>query len=65
MKNPKDPEDVDTFYFRVRLEKIYGDKVGCNVSAKVFFIDYGNTETVKGDQLVPVDARLKARHPLS
>ena len=27
----KDPLDVDTFYFRARLEKVYGDSVGCNV----------------------------------
>ena len=53
----KDPLDVDTFYFRARLEKVYGDNVGCNV--KVFFIDYGNTEMLRGDQLVPVDSRIK------
>ena len=75
----KDPFDVETFYFRARLEKVYGDKVGCNVKVivrfigafsavflrflvfrlKVFFIDYGNTEMLRGDQLVPVDARIK------
>ena len=25
----------------------------------MFFIDYGNTEMLRGDQLVPVDARIK------
>ena len=33
----KDPLDVETFYFRARLEKVYGDKVGCNVKVIVRF----------------------------
>ena len=33
----KDPLDVETFYFRARLEKVYGDKVGCIVKVIVRF----------------------------